>query len=69
MASRDDVRRITSARPQPLERPGAHTAPDGPVPAILVRLDRIGPDGPAELITEARPAQAPKRLTKGFLGA
>jgi hypothetical protein len=36
-------------------------------PAVLVRLDRIGPDDLEELITEAWLARAPKRLVKAYL--
>ena len=38
-------------------------------PAILVRLDAIGPDGLEELITEAWLVRAPKRLVQAFLAA
>lgn len=38
-------------------------------PAILVRLDRIGPDDLNELITEAWLARAPKRLAKAYMDA
>jgi hypothetical protein len=36
-------------------------------PAVLVRLDRIGPGDLEELITEAWLARAPKRLVKAYL--
>ena len=36
-------------------------------PALLVRLDRIGPDELTEVLTEAWLARAPKRLAKTFL--
>src|SRR3954447_11983994 len=38
-------------------------------PAILVRLDRIGPDDLDEAIVEAWLARAPKRLAKAFADA
>jgi hypothetical protein len=37
-------------------------------PAVLVRLERIEPDDLRELLTEAWAVQAPKRLSKQFLG-
>jgi hypothetical protein len=36
-------------------------------PAVLVRLERIGPEDLDELITEAWLARAPKRLVKQYL--
>jgi len=36
-------------------------------PAILVRLDAIGPDGLEEVVTEAWLARAPKRLAQAYL--
>ena len=37
-------------------------------PAVLVQLDLVDPDELAELVVEAWLAQAPKRLTKEYLG-
>ena len=36
-------------------------------PAVLVRLDRISPDGLDEVVVEAWLARAPPRLVKGYL--
>ena len=36
-------------------------------PAVLVRLDRIGPDDLEEVIVEAWLARAPKRLVKEYM--
>ncbi|GHJ44730.1 hypothetical protein Cs7R123_20720 [Catellatospora sp. TT07R-123] len=36
-------------------------------PAVLVRLELIGPEELAELVTEAWLSRAPKRLAKAFL--
>jgi hypothetical protein len=38
-------------------------------PAILVRLDRIGPDDLEEVIIEAWLARAPKQLAKAYMDA
>jgi hypothetical protein len=38
-------------------------------PAVLVRLDRIGPEDLEELIVEAWLARAPKRLAKAYVEA
>jgi hypothetical protein len=38
-------------------------------PAVLVRLDRIGPEDLSEVIVEAWLARAPKRLAKAYVDA